>query len=452
MVRVSLWVDRGFVVLIFVAIAVGVVSIAIHSPSTPTPLGLQGFKYSDIVHGVFYSVFGYETLLNPSKLRERWFHPQVFEDLAYRVKLCPVPYIDYRFEYPPLVGLLWWFSTCLAIHTVFPQRHLVIEYPHLISEAANIHFAIHALTLCISLVVLTYLLYRIAKILGLGWKRVALFLLLPSTVIYTVYNWDILTSMFMVGGIYAYLRGRYLLSGALLGLAISVKIVPIAIAMVLLYELIQKRFRGEDGGALGRYTISLVLTSLTPFAILALIAPEGFNAMIQHHASWYCENCFSMLLYPHDLWSPIHRVVTMVMVPLILMILAIRPLDTPQSVIEISAAAVLGTILFSYVFSPQMMLMITPLLILAISSRVDLYTAIVADSMNAAMIVLFFEDSALRNILAPILGIATGYNPWSLDSPAQWAAQIRNILLFILLISIVTTSLRRLRSTSIGER
>jgi hypothetical protein len=74
-----------------------------HVPSLPPFLGNWGFKYSDIVS------VAYDILERP----ERWFdHGKYLDSTAHRG--CYLPYVDYHFEYPPLMGLLWAFSTCLS--------------------------------------------------------------------------------------------------------------------------------------------------------------------------------------------------------------------------------------------------------------------------------------------------------------------------------------------------
>ncbi len=436
-----LQIDKRLVALVVVAIAIAITSSYLHHPSTPKLFDIWGLKYSDIVYGVFYSIFGTETLSSYQKVSERWFHPEVLERLASGTKLCPLPYVDYKFEYPPLVGALWGLTSCIAIHLVFPEHYTRLDYPELIDQAATLHFELQTAILGVSLVFLAYTLYRIAELAEVSWRRVLLFLILPSTVIYLAYNWDILAATLMVGGLYAFLKKKYAMSGVLFGLAIDAKLLPVAPALILLYELIQRKPRDEENEPLVNYTTSLAITALAPFALLILLAPHGFSAMIQHHASWYCENCIYMLISPEDLWSPIHRIMAMVLIPLSLLLLATRPLDTPRATLTVSAAAITGTILFNYVFTPQMMLMISPLLVLTVPTDIDLSAIVIADIANAATILLFFEDSYLRSVLAPILGIGTQYNPWTLDSPTQWAAQLRNILLLIIWIILVATAL-----------
>ncbi len=441
--------DRRLVALAIMAIAIAATSSYLHHPSTPRLFDLWGLKYSDIVYGVFHPIFGAETLDSYQKLSDRWFHPEVLERLASGTKLCPLPYVDYKFEYPPLIGALWSLTTCVSIYLAFPNHYTRLDYPDLIDRAAALHFELQAAILGASFILLVYMLYRMAELAEVSWRRVLLFILLPSTVVYLTYNWDILATALMVGGLYAFLRRRYIASGILFGLAIDAKLLPVAPALIVLYELLQRKLRDGESEPLVNYTTSLTITALAPFALLILFAPQGFNAMVQQHASWYCENCIYMLINPEDLWSPIHRITAMVLIPLSLLLLATKPLDTPRVTLSITAAAITSITLFNYVFTPQMMLMITPLLVLAVPTDIDLSAITIADFANAAVILLFFEDSKLRSMLSPILGIGTQYNPWALDSPTQWAAQLRNILLLITWISLVATTLSSRKDTHI---
>ena len=56
-----------------------------------------------------------------------------------------------------------------------------------------------------------------------------------------------------------------------------------------------------------KYIIGFVSTGVLPFIILYIIAPRGFLDFINHHASWYCENCLYLPII-NDIWSPLHRI------------------------------------------------------------------------------------------------------------------------------------------------
>lgn len=80
----------------------------------------------------------------------------------------------------------------------------------------------------------------------------------------------------------------------------------------------------------------------------------------------------------------------------------------------------------NYIFTPQMILMVTPFALLVLNC-LPLYAYVVADVTNSLLIIAFFEDVALRTLLSRLMPINTEFNPWTIDSPTQWLATIRNV-------------------------
>lgn len=100
--------------VLIVLYTVFMISFLFHAPFTQSPLGLWGFKYNDVVYGVFSPRFSTDLMNNKEKLVRYWLRPESFEELVSGTNLCPVPYVDYKFEYPPLVGFFWFLTTCVS--------------------------------------------------------------------------------------------------------------------------------------------------------------------------------------------------------------------------------------------------------------------------------------------------------------------------------------------------
>jgi hypothetical protein len=102
--------------IVYVIIPVLIVSISsiyLHHHQTPVLFNNWGFKYNDIVHGVFNARFSPNLRLH--EIRDKWYNTRKYYDLTHFHRVQVYPYIDYKFEYPPVVGLIWIISVNTAI-------------------------------------------------------------------------------------------------------------------------------------------------------------------------------------------------------------------------------------------------------------------------------------------------------------------------------------------------
>ncbi len=425
---------RSYVVVYIVALIILMSSIYIHHPRTPLPSYLVGLKYSDIVYGVFFNIFSYEYVGRPQDLEKVWYEPLPYIKLVSGIRVCPRPYVDYFMEYPPLIGLIWWLTTCTSISTTFPPKYKSLDYPRLLWYTAEKHYLLQSLILAASFLILIAYIVKLMEYIGGCWKRVLVFILLPSTFVYLIYNWDIIAATFYVMSLYYLVRGRLFISSTLLCLAVSAKLLPILFALVL---LVKSFIDGEAKMKVIRVyaTSSLILSSI-PFLLLLLISPKAVLDFIIYHSSWYCENCIYMLLI-HDIGSELHRILAFI-TGLSIMLIAIRRVSIDRSVqgfLLLGFISILISTSLSYVFSPQMMLMISPLAVILLRRRL-LLPFIIADIANALIILTFFNDLWIRSAL----GLKLVHSPWTIDSPTQWIAMVRNVILIAILIYMLRTT------------
>jgi len=398
-------------VLILTILGPVALSIYIHMPRIELPVKYTGLKYSDIINGLFYPIF------NPSvdKIGERWFYTEKYYEFKNDSYKFPVPYVDYRFEYPPFTGLLWYISTCTAF-----------KYTTSIDEAALIHYYIQSAFIALFYVLLVYSLYLILRdILRIKPLRL-LILLLPSTIVYMIYNWDIIAASLAVIGTLLITKGgrgrvQPLLAGLLHGLSISTKILTAGIVYYYIVKYVSTRESKAREFIL--YTIGVVISGVLPFLLLYSYAPQGFNYIVNHHLSWYCENCLYMPLVK-DIWDSIHRrlfisIATALAITFPLIAAPWRGIDYRVE-FKYLLAAVSSLILFNHVFSPQMTLMITPFALIGLESRLLVLYG-VADVFNSMIIITFFEYQ----------------NPWTFGSIPQYMAFGRNIMLLIVFMYII---------------
>jgi len=430
---------RDVGVLILVSILVGILSAYMHLPQVPPPMGNLGLKYSDIVYGVFYPRF-----MQGSDHRDRyWYNTDPIDSLSRGERVCPLPYVDYMFEYPPLVALLWYISTCSSIRLSpggpSPEGFNPATF---LSEVAKIHYIISVIPLIISLSATSLFISSANSV-----EAALLWLLLPSTILYSTYNWDIICASLAFASLFMFQKRRYFASGLLLGLSIATKVMTASIAYVLFVYLLLKSLGKAGSRELLSFLLSLFLAGALPYIIVLIAAPTGFWDFISHHSSWYCENCL-YLIFVHNVLDPTHRTLTILAISLLAVALAVAVYRNTgktdsSKIYELATYSIIGAVTLNYVFSPQMVLMVSPFVVAFLSSRPNLEMYVIADTANFFIMALFFLDKDLRAFLSNIgIPIEVRSNPWGIDSPVQWVAAVRNVLLLIILVSGLLHSLK----------
>lgn len=417
------------------------ISFLLHAPFTHTPLGLTGLKYSDVVHGVFSVRFSADLTSDRGRLLEYWFRPKSFEDLVSRTNLCPVPYVDYKFEYPPIVGFFWFLTTCASFSI---SDRLTTTTSQFFSTSSSVNYVLQSLILFSFMTLCFYYIKKIASFCDLDAWRATLFLILPSTILYATYNWDLIASGLAVSSLYYFMKKNYKVSGLLLGFSVASKILTGGLLIPLTAHLLRDVTRGKQAlRNLILYVIFFLTGGMTPFILMYVASAEGFLAFINHHASWYCENCVYALLVP-DIFSPLHKYFYIVSGLTALTIIAVQTLRSSGDLVSLAYASVGSVVALNYVFTPQMILMISPIAVLALNKK-GLLKYVVADIANFLLIIAFFEDSTVRSALSRIIPIKTGYSPWTIDSPTQWLATTRNILILVTIVELMIKREKRIK-------
>jgi len=321
------------------------------------------------------------------------------------------PYVDYHFEYTPIIALLWLAASKLAL---LSSAH---GYGGLEPLVRGL-FAANTLFYIIYVVAI----YRIARATGASKISTYLAISSPSMAYYLFYNWDIVASSLMAAGLAFLLKGRLWVSSIALGLASSVKVFP---GLALIASAISISRVGLRRSA--AYLALGLVTASIPYLTLLLAYPPGFFYIIGYHSTWYCENCFYILV-TDDIFNQHLRMLStflMVVTPIAyaLYIIRVAPKDGQAGLVAPSLASVSLSISLSYVYSPQMNLMISPLYLL-LRGR-TLYLLLLQDLLNTVIMILWFHESALSELL----GIQSR-GPWHRESPIQWISFSRIAILW----------------------
>ena len=306
------------------------------------------------------------TILHDPRL-DGYVYSDVVSLYRYRVAILEgqegiiVPYRDFFLEYPPLAGLVWLVSVNIRLPGLDPL--LSHYYIQALVSAASGFLAVEAVA-------------RLSSP-----RRAVLAALLPSMLVYSVYNWDLLAVAPLLWGLYQYRRGRWISSGLLIGLGGSAKLLPLVAAAPLALH---------SQAGLRAYAIAVALTALT-FAGVELASLGWFRDFYEHHSSWYIEG--SILLLLGDPFSPeLRRAAQVLAAVLVVVAVAVSRLLRADPV-EASFYTISAYLLGTYVYTPQMNLFPALLLLSSRASGSALTILLLLQDTSAALVILVWHWS-----------------------------------------------------------
>jgi uncharacterized membrane protein len=316
-----------------------------------------------------------------------------------------VPYVDYVFEYPAMVGFFVYFTSLLARASSADFVVSLVRYKLMMDGV-----------LYVFVLVAVYGLYRLTDLVALEKKRIwQLLFVMPSFLMFLTYNFDIIAIAFSLLAIFAFMRGRHSESALLLGLGVSSKLYPAILLPALLAPL-------PNWNARLRYV------ALAAIAFLAVNAPfivVGFGTWLgtwTYLAAWGIENSWLIFIFP-QLDQRAHYVGLAVLLYVVYKVMAQTMKDQSSSndlLLKRCLLLNLGWLLGSYIVTPQMALIVLPFYVLV--PTIPIVAAYAADTLNAMIIVLWF------------VVMNAGGNPLAADNPIQWIALGRQLIWFGLLV------------------
>jgi len=407
----------------------------------------DALAYSDIL-SLFSRIFMENSQISLSN--------QNISNIVDAILRAPVPFRDYFMEYPPISSGLVYVATVLSytsyasglrtldsvslsfsvfmtiasyISVYLTARRLIsgpvtltplvsIFIITMMSQIPHVFFYTIAITVVSFLAVAQAHMIEIAKRLELSTYRTLYVALSPSMLIFAVYNFDIIMlALTLIGVEYFLFRENREKTGLiLLGASVATKIVTapaILVSVVARSRSIREFFEKE-----------LYVALIPSLAFLAVIAVSlnGFMSMLKYHSTFGCEDCIWLPLVG-DLYSEssLHRImytVTLVVTVIIGLIISKR-MTSEHDLLKLFTWVLTGTVVFNYIFPPQFVIEILPLLALVVSEKL-LLLLVVADVFN---------------IVAGIKCIEVAPYGFTWGSPQQNLFFLRNILLlFIFLV------------------
>jgi uncharacterized membrane protein len=257
---------------------------------------------------------------------------------------------DKSVEYPVITGAIMWLTAKIT-----PQSDF----------RASAYFNINALYIAMLFALCTLLMYRITP-------RFAYLSVLSPAVIASLYiNWDLWAIITMIGAIYLFDNHKYRWSAAALGVSIATKFMPIFLLIPIALIL----WRRRELQLAAQYFAITATTWLAINLPVILTTPQGWLRFYELNISresdwgslWYSLNLLGVSISSLNLIAVFGLLAAFTA----LAIYVIEAIDIPPlaSVAFIVLAAVM---ILSKVYSPQYVLWLTPLAVMAISNAKDL--------------------------------------------------------------------------------
>jgi hypothetical protein len=265
------------------------------------------------------------------------------------------PSCDYAFEYPTLSGMILYF-----VRAVGP-------------DIQTFYAAFVALSMGAAVVV-AWGCWVLAK--KEGRELNPLFFVMPSFLIYGIYNFDIFHLLFVVLALVAFVRGGRSLSAAFLGLAVSTKLTSVVLLPVLLLELKGSRSR------LRYFAVFAAVVAATNLPVM-LLNFGNFLQGYQFVGNYGLEDSWYVWIFQNPAtWDYAKYFGIGISGLLLLRVYTLKAGLVAKSFLAI-AAYLLGT----YIYTPQFNILVIPLIAVLDLRHPALYPW---DGFNALIILTWF--------------------------------------------------------------
>ena len=257
---------------------------------------------------------------------------------------------DKSVEYPVITGAIMWLTAKIT-----PQSDF----------RASAYFNINALYIAMLFALCTLLMYRITP-------RFAYLSVLSPAVIASLYiNWDLWAIITMIGAIYLFDNHKYRWSAAALGVSIATKFMPVFLLIPIALIL----WRRRELQLAMQYVAITATTWLAINLPVILTTPQGWLRFYELNISresdwgslWYSLNLLGVNISSLNLIA-----VFGLLAAFTAFALYVLELIEPPSLASVAFIVLATVMILSKVYSPQYVLWLTPLAVMAISSAKDL--------------------------------------------------------------------------------
>jgi len=286
-----------------------------------------------------------------------------------------VPYIQTFVEYPVITSMFMYAMGVLAS----PLPGNLIDNYYLLTS----------LFLSIPTFLLIRELLKILRAKGMNSERALWYLVVtPSFLIMLLLNWYVIGVYLATFGLRKYLEGEHAQSGLLFGLSASANLITALPALGLLLATKERRAAvALVGGALGAYA----LVNL-PFMLLN---PSLWIQPWIYANNWYVEGSWMLVFLQHDIYSPLrHPLSVGIFVLMSAALLSVIEKKGRIDPLNLSWTFTFAFLFSTYIFTPQMNMILLPFFVLAPISRHYL-EFLAFDLINSLVIVLGYSQVLL---------------------------------------------------------
>ena len=257
---------------------------------------------------------------------------------------------DKSVEYPVLTGAIMWLTAKITPHSDF---------------RASAYFNINVLYIAFLFVLCTLLMYRITP------QFAYLSVLSPAVIASLYINWDLWAIISMIGAIYLFDKHEYKWSAAALGVSVATKFMPVFLLIPIALILWRRREL-----QLAAQYIAITATTWLLFNLpVILTTPQGWLRFYELNISrdsdwgslWYSLNLLGVNITGLNAIATIGLLAAFTALALYV----IEAIDIP-SLASVAFIVLASVMILSKVYSPQYVLWLTPLAVMAIGGAKDL--------------------------------------------------------------------------------
>ena len=268
-------------------------------------------------------------------LHSPWSVPSIYSDIGSFwsrswVSAGQVPYSSSGafLEYPPISGLI-----------LYASRVMGGDY--------NGYYLAFSIISLWSAAILGWSTWRLAGDLGL--RINPFYFILPTMVIYGVYNFDLFNALFIVLSIQFFVEKRRNLSALFLGLAVATKLVAIFLLPVFFFDVV-----GWDKRV--RYLVIAALAAAIPFVPVILANPGFIGQFLSYYRGWGLEDAWYIWIFGNPMSTTAKVFGVVILIPLILRVYTLKAPIVTRCFLALSAY-----FLTSYIYAPQFSVALIPL-------------------------------------------------------------------------------------------
>jgi uncharacterized membrane protein len=249
-------------------------------------------------------------------------------------------------EYPVIVGTIIWLLSFIT-----PQKGIVVVN----------YFDVNTIFIALLFTATSFYLFKLTK------NKVFFFLFSPAVFFSLLINWDMWAVLPTIMAIYYFDKKQYKLSGILLATATAAKFYPIVLLLPIACILVKRdraKLRQYLLVFLGFYLLINLPYILSDFAGWKYFFEFSFNRGIGYGSIWEATGLLGLSISNLNL---LYTLTTMVVFGLVT-IYYLKHADL-ENLYSIAFFAVFAFTVFSKVYSPQYVLWLTPLAVLALRNQ-----------------------------------------------------------------------------------